>query len=133
MTSIIIVTHGKLAEALLATAEMIIGSQQSIGAIAFETGQDVLDLQGKICRKLKEIAEDGEVLILVDLLGGSPYNAAAMLAMTMPKVKVVTGVNLPMMLGILSDRDVSSAVLSQMAVTAGQSGVSEFVIPNSDV
>jgi PTS system mannose-specific IIA component len=132
MTGIIIVTHGKLSQALLATAEMIMGSQQSIGAIAFETGQDVLDLQEKICQKLKEIAKDGEALILVDLLGGSPYNAAAMLAMTMPKVKVVTGVNLPMLLGILPGRDVSSAVLSQMAVTAGQSGVSEFVIPNSN-
>lgn len=133
MTGIIIVTHGKLAQALLQTVEMIMGSQENIGAIGFEAGQNVADLQEKLCQTLQENAGNGEALVLVDLRGGSPYNAAAMLAMTMPKVKVVTGVNLPMLLGILSSRDLAAPVLSQMAVTAGQSGVGEFAPPNSEV
>jgi PTS system mannose-specific IIA component len=129
MTGIIIVTHGKLAQALLGTAEMIMGLQEHIGAIGFEAGQNVADLQEKLCQTLQKNAKEDEALILVDLQGGSPYNAAAMLAMTRPKVKVVTGVNLPMLLGILPSRDLDVVALSQLAVESGQSGVNEFVLP----
>lgn len=132
MTGIIIATHGKLAYALLEAAEMIMGSQEYVGAISFEAGQNVLTLQEKIRQKIQEIAKDNEALILVDLQGGSPYNAAAMLAMTMPKVKVVSGVNLPMLLEVLPGRDLGSSVLSQMAVAAGQSGVNEFTPINGE-
>lgn len=126
MTGIIIVTHGKLAQALLETAEMIMGSQEYIGTIVFEAGQDVSNLQEKIQQMLCKMPKNDEALILVDLRGGSPYNAAAMVAMTMPKVKIVTGVNLPMLLEILSNRDLDAAALSQQAVTAGQVGVGVF-------
>jgi len=126
MTGIIIVTHGKLAQALLETAEMIMGSQEYIGAIVFEAGQDVSNLQEKIQQMLCKMPKNDEALILVDLRGGSPYNAAAMVAMTMPKVKVVTGVNLPMLLEILSSRDLDAVALSEQAVTAGQAGVGIF-------
>ncbi len=132
MTGIIIVTHGKLAQALLGTVEMIMGLQERIGAIGFEAGQTVADLQEQLCQMLQKNAEEDEALILVDLQGGSPYNAAALLAMTMPKVKVVTGVNLPMLLGVLPSRDLAVTALSQLAVESGQSGVNEFVIPTSE-
>ncbi len=131
MTGIVVVTHGKLAQALVETAEMIMGKQECIAVIGFEAGQDVIQLHEKISRAVQDFAQTDEALILVDLLGGSPYNAAAMLAMKLPKVKVVTGVNLPMLLEILPGRNVDTAALSRQAVTAGQAGVSEFIFDQS--
>lgn len=132
MTGIVVVTHGKLAQALVATAEMIMGVQEGIAAIGFEAGQDVMNLHETISQAVQGFASEDEVLILVDLLGGSPYNASAMLAMKLSKVKVVTGINLPMLLEVLPARSQDVAALSQMAVHAGQSGVSEFVFAKSE-
>jgi mannose PTS system EIIA component len=132
MTGIVVVTHGKLAQALVATAEMIMGEQEGIKTIGFEAGQDVMNLHEKINQAVQLFAPEEEILILVDLLGGSPYNASAMLAMKQSKIKVVTGVNLPMLLEVLPARSMDVATLKQMAVHAGQSGVSEFVFTKSE-
>ena len=42
---------------------------------------------------------------MVDLFGGSPFNAASIIAMKNSNMEIVTGVNLPMILEVLGSRE----------------------------
>ena len=57
---------------------------------------------------------------MVDLFGGSPFNAASIIAMKNDNVEIVTGVNLPMILETLGSRDFSN--LSELLAIAENSG-----------
>lgn len=105
MIPIIIAAHGKLAGELLNSAEMIFGKQENIETILFVPGENTEDLKIKYREKLENFKDSKEVLIIVDLFGGSPYNAAFEIAIANENIDILTGASLPMVLEILSVRD----------------------------
>ena len=105
MVPIIICGHGNLAEGMLAASEMVFGGMDQITAVKFLPEEGVLDLIKKYEAAAAGFDDKEEILILVDIFGGSPYNAAARYAVTHPGTEVVTGVNLPMLIEVLSLRN----------------------------
>ena len=67
------------------------------------------------------------VLILVDLLGASPFNVSAALMENNPRVQVVTGVNLPMLLETVTQREYLP--LAELTNLARQAGTDRDSIP----
>jgi mannose/fructose-specific phosphotransferase system component IIA len=61
----------------------------------------------KIERAVQEVDQGDGVLILVDLFGASPFNASARLVLSKPgcPMEVVTGVNLPMLVELVVQRE----------------------------
>lgn len=98
MVAVIIGTHGKFSEELLKSSEMILGKQDNIGYITFKPGEGLEDLVSKYTEVINGLDSKDGVLFMVDLFGGSPYNAASMMAIENENMDVVTGVNLPMLL-----------------------------------
>lgn len=105
MIPIIISAHGKLAGELLNSAEMIFGKQENIETVLFVPGENTEDLKIKYREKLEHFTESKEALFIVDLFGGSPYNAAFEIAITNKNIDILTGASLPMLLEVLSIRD----------------------------
>lgn len=132
MIGVVIITHGSLAGALLSTSELIMGKQEQVAAVAFESGEAVVDLQARTSQAVQKVNRNQGVLILVDLLGGSPYNAAAMLAMQQNGIEVVTGVNLPMLFEVLPARFCEMTKLVDLAVMGGRSGIGKFMMSKDE-
>lgn len=105
---IIVAAHGKLAAELVNSAEMIFGKQENIYRIEFVPGENTENLKNKYNECLKNIEASKEVLIIVDLFGGSPYNAAFEIVMTNKNIDILTGASLPMLLEILAIREDSN-------------------------
>lgn len=105
MVAIIIGTHGKFSEELLRSAEMIFGTQENIGTLTFETGEDADSLVKKYNSVLEKLDCSDGVLFMVDLFGGSPFNAASRIAVYYENMDIVTGVNMPMLLETFGARD----------------------------
>lgn len=126
MVALLIAAHGEMAPALLASAEMIAGPSDQVKAITFTTSEGPDDLLAKYEEAYRELGPD--VLFLVDLFGGSPFNAAARFAAAHPGTDVVTGVNLPMLVEVLMSRALLDDVpaLVRQARTAGTSAVRTF-------
>ena len=83
---------------------------------------------------IAEMAEKcGEVVVFCDLMGGTPFNQAMMAGASIPGVRVVTGVNLPMLLECMSMRTDSTTAeeLCQTAVEIGQMGIAAPVLETS--
>lgn len=98
----IIVTHGRLAEELLRTAELIIGHQEEFYAIS---GSDLCD--ENVIGKIREIIGkrgDAKALVFVDYFGGSCCINSVRAVEGEEGVKVMSGVNLPILLSFATKR-----------------------------
>ncbi|MDI3311517.1 MAG: PTS sugar transporter subunit IIA [Thermoanaerobacterium sp.] len=120
MVGIILVSHGPYAEALYESLKMIYGEQDKIETINFKIGESIDDLRKKIGLAKKRLQTE-EVLIFVDIMGGSPYNVSSL--EIDDKVNVITGFNMPMILEILSRRNEKLSVVSNIAKNAGKNGI----------
>ena len=115
-------THGRLGEGLLDAMQMIAGPQERVEVISLKEGDSIDELKDKILNAVKTLDDGSGVLVFVDMFGASPSNAAAYLLNE--NVEVITGVNLPMLLEIVSFRESSSLQeLGANAMTAGVESV----------
>ena len=121
MVTIIVAAHGESAPALVSTASMILGNLENVHAVTFLPGQGPEDLQAEYARIEKESGAE-EVLLLVDLFGGSPYNAAVLFAAERENIDVVSGVNIPMLVEVISAAGRKSATLSSLVAKAHKAG-----------
>jgi PTS system mannose-specific IIA component len=96
MIGVVVVTHGQLATELLNAAETIVGDLPRFAAVSIGWHEDTEDARAEIGEAISRVKQDGGVLILTDMFGGTPSN----LAMTFlsDNVEVITGVNLPMLI-----------------------------------
>ncbi|MFP3014159.1 MAG: PTS mannose transporter subunit IIAB [Arsenophonus sp.] len=130
--AIIISTHGIAAKHLLMTVEMLIGKQQNIAYIDFLPSENIDTLVEKYNQNLNKLYISKGVLFLVDIWGGSPFNAASQIIESKDKNKynIVTGVNVPMLVSALLSRD-EEITFSELINRAIESGRSEIKVLNS--
>lgn len=121
MTHIIVATHGKFSEEIVNSAAMVFGEDENTHVVTFLPGEGGDDLVAKYNAIIEKLPENEPVLFLVDLFGGSPYNAAARVAANRDNTDIVTGISLPMLLEVLDAKD--SADLEELAETAKEVGV----------
>ncbi|AQR97990.1 PTS sugar transporter subunit IIA [Clostridium saccharoperbutylacetonicum] len=124
MISVIVGTHGIFSEEILKSAEMIFGSQENIGSVTFNPGEGIDSLVEKYNNLINRLDSKEGVLFMVDLFGGSPFNAASIIAMKNENMEIVTGVNLPMILEVLGSREfLNLQELVQIALNSGKDAI----------
>lgn len=130
MIGLLIATHGKMASGLINSVELIMGQQKNIDYLELYHETDIDGFGKDIVEKVKNLDQGKGVLILVDLFSASPYNQSVLNKVNMDTVRnrIVTGVNLPMLLETLALRDSQDSVedLWKIAMTAGVEGIKEF-------
>jgi mannose/fructose-specific phosphotransferase system component IIA len=98
----LIVTHADLAQALVRAAERVVGSIEDVTLLSNE-GLSRLDLEDAIENCVRDWKEGG--LLLTDFWGGSCHTCGATAARRHGEVVIVTGINLPLLLDYLHNRD----------------------------
>ncbi len=123
MIGALVVTHGHLAQELVAAAEMIVGEFSHIQGVSIGWHDDVNDARKEIERRISEVDSGAGVLILTDMFGGTPSNIA--FSFHEPgKIDVVTGVNLPMIIKIANQKQ--GDTLNTLARTVRDQGRSSI-------
>ncbi len=112
MIGIVIVTHCNLGQELIRSAEFITGKFSQARAVSLNPEDQEGALWGKISEAIEKVDTGGGVILLTDMFGGTPSNICLSF-LTDGKVEVVTGVNLPMLIGLISKREGES--LNQVA------------------
>ena len=98
MFGVVVATHGEFGKDMVTTLQMILGQSEGIQAIALLSSESLEDFKSKMEEALKKIDSKNEgALVLVDMIGGTPFNVALLIAQTR-SLQVVTGVNLPMLI-----------------------------------
>ncbi len=120
MIGLVVVSHGRLAEELVAATVHVVGEQPNLCAMCVEADDDLerrrLDIQAAV-----EAADVGSgVIIVTDMFGGTPANLAISL-MKKDRIEVLAGANLPMLIKLVEVRsggDVAAA--AEVALEAGR-------------
>jgi mannose/fructose/sorbose-specific phosphotransferase system IIA component len=130
MVGVVLAAHGPLPRALLESAGMIMGDLPQVTSVSLMPGDSLEGLVDRLQSAINEVNTDHGVLLLLDLFGGTPANAAALLTQQMPGVQAVSGVNMPMLLETLLARMGSDSVeaLAETAFEAGRAGVVNIVV-----
>lgn len=133
MASLLIVAHAPLASALRSVALHVfpdVGGDVVALDVAASTSPE--DLQRHVRHVLDDLlrrpgAEDreSEVLVLSDLFGATPCNVAQRLVLG-PRVRLVTGVNLPMLLRAVTYRHEPVSALAVRATAGATQGVMQL-------
>ncbi|MBJ6760036.1 PTS sugar transporter subunit IIA [Myxococcaceae bacterium JPH2] len=97
MVGLVIASHGRLAEELVATAEQIVGKLPAVATCNIEPGTSVEDLRVKMKDAVRRVDEGDGVILMADLFGGTPCKESLMMCQRM-NLEVLAGVNLPMLL-----------------------------------
>ncbi|WP_155286233.1 mannose/fructose/sorbose PTS transporter subunit IIA [Lacticaseibacillus zhaodongensis] len=126
MVGIIITSHGQFAAGIKQSGQMIFGDQEKVEAVTFMPDEGPDDLKKHLEEAIAKFDLEDEVLFLVDLWGGSPFNQAnGLYEQHKDKWAIVTGVNLPMLIEAYGARQSTKSAhdLAAHLVTAGRDGV----------
>jgi PTS system mannose-specific IIA component len=119
MIGVVLVTHGKLAVEFRSALEHVVGPQQQIESVTIGPDDDVEQCRNAIIDAVKKVDSGQGVAILTDMFGGTPSNLAIS-CMSRPKVEVLAGINLPMLVKLAKVRD--EAPLAEAVAAAQEAG-----------
>lgn len=122
---IVIVAHGRLATELKHATEHVVGKQDHMVAIQIAAEEDRSLAQERICATADAVDTGAGVVLVTDMFGGSPSNLS-LRACRPQNRKIMTGVNLPMLIKLAKSRhlDVEEAV--KRATDAGRRYIDFF-------
>ena len=122
MVGIIIASHGEFAKGILQSGEMIFGKQQDCVACTLMPSEGPEDIKAKMEAAIASFESQDEVLFLVDLWGGTPFNQAnGLISGHEDKWAIVTGLNLPMLIETYASRmsmDSAQEIAAHVLATA---------------
>jgi len=121
MVQIIIVTHGKYGIEIINSVELIYGKVNNLKAITLGESEGLEEYSDKLDAEIKNSIFK-EFLVLVDFLGGTPYNATQRL-IGKSNVEIITGVNMPMLLKIIPMTKEPLKEVAYEAMEFGKSGI----------
>ena len=104
MIGLVIVTHGRLAEEFVLAMEHVVGPQKAVAAICIGPEDDMEQRRKDILKACATVDTGAGVILLTDMFGGTPSNLAIS-CMSRPKVEVLAGINLPMLVKLAKVRE----------------------------
>ncbi|WP_125604276.1 mannose/fructose/sorbose PTS transporter subunit IIA [Lapidilactobacillus bayanensis] len=105
MIGIVLASHGQFAAGIKQSGEMIFGEQEKVETVTFVNGESPDDLKQHLLDATQKFDPEDDVLFLIDLWGGSPFNqASGILEEHKDKWVIVTGLNLPMLIEAYGSR-----------------------------
>jgi PTS system mannose-specific IIB component len=105
MVGIIIASHGEFANGILQSGTMIFGEQENVKAVTLMPSEGPDDIKAKMKDAIASFDNQDEVLFLVDLWGGTPFNQAnSLFEEHKDKWAIVAGLNLPMVIEAFASR-----------------------------
>ncbi|MCO6419135.1 PTS sugar transporter subunit IIA [Siccirubricoccus sp. KC 17139] len=119
MIGLVLVTHGRLADELRLAMEHVVGPQRAVATVCIGPDDDMEDRRRDIRESIRSVDQGDGVVILTDIMGGTPCNLAVSLA-DRKQVEVIAGVNLPLLVKLAKIR--SSEPLAEAVDHAAAAG-----------
>jgi PTS system mannose-specific IIA component len=123
MIGILLVMHAPLGHAFTeALTHIFHAAPEQFEVIDVIADQNPDDVGALAKEALARLDTGAGVLVVTDMVGGTPANCAGALRLVSPQVEVIAGANLPMLLRALTYRQNTLDVMCEVAIMGGQSG-----------
>jgi len=121
MTYIILASHGGLAKGMKDTLSMIIGDVSMIEAFSSYRDENTT-IKSEVEKTIKEKYNQNNIFILTDIFGGSVNTAMMSLLKDYPKLHILSGMNLSLVISLTTQADeISEEFLKQIIDESKQS------------
>lgn len=104
MKKLLVVSHGSLAKGVISAVKVILGDSVDANSCCLEEGMGIEKFRELLEPIIDSISEADQIIVLADLMGGSPYNVTLDMLRNkeiLDKSIVISGVNLPLALNLL--------------------------------
>ena len=125
MKGIVITSHGPMAQGILETSKLFFGDQPQLTARCLYADDNPDDFVDTLKEAVAEVDTGDGVYVFCDMLFGSPCNCMSRILaedMESDKIQVITGVNLAMILQVLSTREAGDPEMEEL-LQAGTDGI----------
>ena len=123
MIGLVLVTHGRLAREFVQAVEDIVGPQDGVAEVCIGPEDDMEQRRNDIIDSVKRVDNGDGVVLLTDMFGGTPSNLAISV-LEEGHIEVIAGLNLPMLIKLVSLRDSEPL---QVAVTEAQAAGRKYI------
>ncbi|MBC1248855.1 PTS sugar transporter subunit IIA [Listeria welshimeri] len=104
----IIAAHGRYAQEVKNSCQMITGQTTNIAAVTFTEDMGVTD----VLESYNAVySPENETVIIVDIVGGTPCNAAQMFRAKYPEIKIVSGLSLGLIIPLSLGESLEGAII----------------------
>jgi PTS system mannose-specific IIA component len=121
--ALLLITHNDIGRALLNTATVMLDGcplRAETMSVPLDSQRDQMEAEARTL--VKRLDEGDGVLVLSDLFGSTPANVASALK-EQQGCRVLTGINLPMLVRVLNYPALSLEELAEKALSGGREGV----------
>lgn len=137
MKYLILVSHGGLAEGLKSSLSMFASDKvDDVIAIGLKDGGSLADFSVEVKNVIGSLNENDSVLVLADIVGGSPLTTVATVLEEFGKLENATilgGMNLTMALTAVVMKDIlTGSELVSMILNESSSALQEFEVGSDD-
>ncbi|MCI5773077.1 MAG: PTS sugar transporter subunit IIA [Erysipelotrichaceae bacterium] len=129
MKNILLISHGPLAEALIASAAMLYGKKENVAFYGLNPEDNIAEFENKIFQYVEEHKEN-DIIIMCDISGGSPYNCASKIKFRYPNIEIVSGMNVAMVLEVFLSEEYCT--LKELVLKAENAGKESVCIAHID-
>lgn len=112
MKNIVLISHGKMADGVKFSLEMIIGKQEHVHAVSLKEDGDNIQFENDLSEKMKALK--GRTLIISDLLGGTPCNVAIKNYLENEEIDIMAGMSLPLVIESALNPDATPSELLKL-------------------
>lgn len=106
-TELVLISHGRMAEEMKKSAELIMGPQDHIHTVCLLPEEGPEDFERKF-EKVTQNFDDDEIMVFADLMGGTPANTISRLIMGGSNIHLLAGMNLAMVIQWLNSQMVGT-------------------------
>lgn len=128
MIGLLVTGHGNFGSGLTSSLNLIAGEQEHYQFVDFT--KEVDELREDLTNAMDALKDCEGILVLSDLVGGSPFKTAVEVGFPRGNVEVVGGSNLPMLVEISMTRkfmsDMSVKELADAAVNTGKDQIVRY-------
>ena len=119
---IVVAAHGELADAFVSAAQLICGALHDLHAVGLRPDDSPESFAERLAAA---VPGDTPVLILTDLVGGTPHNVALTVARRSPAATVISGVNLAVLVEAATSTDALDPATVERLVALGRGALSD--------
>ena len=127
MIGIVVTGHGNFPQGLISTAKRIIGGLENVIVVATRPNEEPRNLRARVHKTVEKVASKEGVLVLTDVFGSSASSMCINMHKRYP-IRVVTGVNLPMIFALATHRGAASNLdaLASMVEEVGKKSINKW-------
>lgn len=120
MNELILASHGGLAAGARDTLSMVLGDVPNVHVVSLAR-DDIEPITGKVQAIVENLSGEGRVYVLTDMLGSSVNNAVVEMAAKDDRITVISGMNMPLVLGLaMASKPLDANELAQLVQDSRQ-------------